>query len=44
MGEESVRKLGYTVMEEIEAAIDPDTAVEDGLVVLRISWPLAWLR
>jgi len=32
------------MMEEVEAAIDPDTGVEDGLVFLRICWPLTRLR
>jgi hypothetical protein len=31
------------VVGKIEAAIDPDAVIENGLVVLRVDWPLASL-
>jgi hypothetical protein len=37
------RRMGDTVVEEVEAAIDPDAGVEDRLVFLGVCWPLAWL-
>jgi len=32
------------MVEEVEAAINPDTGVKDGLVFLGICWPLTGLR
>jgi len=31
-------------MEKVEAAVYPDAVIKDGLVFLRVDWPLAWFR
>jgi len=32
------------MMEKVETSVYPDAVFKDRLVLLRVDWPLAWLR